>query len=244
MTEITSYTGVTVISSGNTLPELAVLSLPVTSVDDFEAYEGMYVTFPQALFISEYYNFDRFNEIVLTSERHLTPTAEFDPGPDAIQRRRTSCSTRSRLTMGARPESGSGDPPERIGVRSNEPVPRRRHGRGRDRRDGLLVQPVPYPADPGSGLHQSEPAHRQPRRCRGQLEGRIVQRVELLHDTRRQWADLWARRRIRIVAERTTLASSRGSATRSSLRSPRWTLTLLVSSRSRTIRPMSRRRTS
>ena len=47
-------------------------------------YEGMYVTFPQALVISEYFNFDRFGEIVLTSERHLTPSAEFEPGPDAI----------------------------------------------------------------------------------------------------------------------------------------------------------------
>ncbi|MDH4055833.1 MAG: ExeM/NucH family extracellular endonuclease [Gammaproteobacteria bacterium] len=84
MTEITSFTGVTVQSSGNPLPTAAVLSLPVSSVDDFEAYEGMYVTFPQALIISEYFNFDRFNEIVLTSTRHLTPTAEFEPGADAI----------------------------------------------------------------------------------------------------------------------------------------------------------------
>ncbi len=45
----------------------------------------MLVTFPQALVISEYFNFDRFGEIVLTSERHLTPTAEFEPGADAIQ---------------------------------------------------------------------------------------------------------------------------------------------------------------
>ena len=44
----------------------------------------MLVTFPQNLVISEYFNFDRFGEIVLTSERHLTPTAQFEPGPDAI----------------------------------------------------------------------------------------------------------------------------------------------------------------
>ncbi len=42
----------------------ATLSLPVTSTDDFEAYEGMLVTFPQPLVISEYFNFDRFGEIV------------------------------------------------------------------------------------------------------------------------------------------------------------------------------------
>ena len=84
LTEITSFTGVSVLSSGNPLPAASVLSLPVTAVADFEAYEGMLVTFPQSLVISEYFNFDRFNEIVLSSARHLTPTAEFEPGPDAV----------------------------------------------------------------------------------------------------------------------------------------------------------------
>lgn len=79
-TQITSLTNVTVISSGNALPTTMPLSLPVTAVSDFESYEGMLVTFPQELIIAEYYNFDRYGEIVLTSERHLSPTAEFEPG--------------------------------------------------------------------------------------------------------------------------------------------------------------------
>ena len=86
LTEITSFSGVTVVSSGNPIPTAASVALPVNAVSDFEAYEGMLVTFPQALVISEYFNFDRFGEIVLTSERHLTPTAEFEPGsPEAAQ---------------------------------------------------------------------------------------------------------------------------------------------------------------
>jgi len=85
MTQMTSFSGVSVQSSGNPLPANTIASLPVAAVNDFEAIEGMRVTFPQALIISEYFNFDRFNEILLTSERHLTPTAEFEPGPDAIQ---------------------------------------------------------------------------------------------------------------------------------------------------------------
>ena len=85
MTQITSFSGVTVLSSGNVLPTSTVATLPVITLDEFEAVEGMQVTFPQSLVISEYFNFDRFNEILLTSERHLTPTAEFEPGPDAIQ---------------------------------------------------------------------------------------------------------------------------------------------------------------
>lgn len=83
MTEITaSQIWVCAIGAGSISP--TPLTLPVTSVGDFEAYEGMLVTFPQQLVISEYFNFDRFGEIVLTSQRHLTPTAEFEPGPDAI----------------------------------------------------------------------------------------------------------------------------------------------------------------
>jgi predicted extracellular nuclease len=61
------------------------ISLPVTSLNDLEAYEGMLVTFPQELYISEYFNYDRFGEIVLTTQRFMTPTAEFEPGPDAVQ---------------------------------------------------------------------------------------------------------------------------------------------------------------
>jgi predicted extracellular nuclease len=64
----------------------ATVSLPVTSVNDFERYEGMLVTIPQTLYISEFFNFDRFGEIVLTTDRFLQPTAEFEPGsPAAIQ---------------------------------------------------------------------------------------------------------------------------------------------------------------
>jgi len=86
LTEINGLFDFATCSSGNSLPAATALSLPVTAVTDFEAYEGMLVTFPQALVISEYFNFDRFNEIVLTSERHLTPTAEFDPAsPQATQ---------------------------------------------------------------------------------------------------------------------------------------------------------------
>ncbi len=86
LTEITSFSGVSVISSGNLLPTVSFLSLPVASVDDFEAYEGMYVAFPQALTISEYFNFDRFGEIVLTVDRQFQPTSIYEPGsPEAAQ---------------------------------------------------------------------------------------------------------------------------------------------------------------
>ena len=41
------------------------VSLPFASADVLERYEGMLVTFPQTLVIAEYFNYDRFGEIVL-----------------------------------------------------------------------------------------------------------------------------------------------------------------------------------
>ncbi len=83
LTEITAAQ-IWLCSTGHTVTP-ASLSLPVATVNDFEPYEGMLVTFPQSLTIAEYFNFDRFGEIVLSSERHLTPTAEYEPGAAAIQ---------------------------------------------------------------------------------------------------------------------------------------------------------------
>ena len=87
LTELTptspASSNVLLCSTGNTIAPTEV-TLPVTAVSDFERYEGMLVTFPQSLIISEYFNFDRYGEIVLTSERHMTPTAFVEPGPDAV----------------------------------------------------------------------------------------------------------------------------------------------------------------
>jgi len=69
-------------STDNTI-EPVELTLPFESTDH-EPLEGMLVTFPQALVISEYFNFDRYGELLLTSERHSTPTAIVEPGPDAV----------------------------------------------------------------------------------------------------------------------------------------------------------------
>jgi uncharacterized protein len=81
MTEITSGK-ILLCGSGSVAP--TEISLPVASLNDLEPYEGMLVTFPQDLYISEYFNFDRFGEIVLTTARQFTPTGVVDPGADAI----------------------------------------------------------------------------------------------------------------------------------------------------------------
>jgi len=79
LTQISNVSVVLICESGLSIAPTPI-SLPVDEISDFEKYEGMLVTFPQNLTISEYFNFDRFGEIVLTTERYLTPTAEFEPG--------------------------------------------------------------------------------------------------------------------------------------------------------------------
>lgn len=91
MTQISAGT-VTVISSGGPMPTAQAINLPVAALDDFEAFEGMLVTFPQGLVISEYYNFDRYGEIVLAQplngeQRPMTPTAVERPGSAEYQAR-------------------------------------------------------------------------------------------------------------------------------------------------------------
>jgi uncharacterized protein len=78
------------------------VTLPVISIDDFERYEGMLVRFPQALVIAEYFNYDRFGEIVLaqplaSETRPFTGTAVDEPG--AAANARTAANALRRITL-------------------------------------------------------------------------------------------------------------------------------------------------
>ena len=106
LTEITSES-VTICGSGAVTP--STITLPVSSIDDLEAYEGMSVTFPQALTISEFFNFDRFGEIVLSTERFFQPTAVFEPGSfEAAEL--ADLIARSRITLDDGRSSQNPDP--------------------------------------------------------------------------------------------------------------------------------------
>jgi len=84
LTELNNVTDFAACGSG--VATAAEVSLPISSIDALEAYEGMLVTFPQTLYIAEYFNFDRFGEIVLSTERQFQPTAVYEPGsPEAAQ---------------------------------------------------------------------------------------------------------------------------------------------------------------
>ncbi|MGK7955334.1 MAG: ExeM/NucH family extracellular endonuclease, partial [Crocosphaera sp.] len=75
---LTQLTNVTVSVQGtDNLPTAATVNFPVTTVDDLEAYEGMQITIPDTLFVTEYFNLDRFGEVVLSSDG-----ASNEPGTD------------------------------------------------------------------------------------------------------------------------------------------------------------------
>jgi hypothetical protein len=72
--------------SGNMTP--VDVTMPFETPTLPERYEGMLVKFPQALVISEYFNYDRYGEMVLglpfaSQSRLYTPTSMVEPGAPA-----------------------------------------------------------------------------------------------------------------------------------------------------------------
>jgi len=105
LTELTTVTGHAVCSSGSPLPAVTARSLPVGTLTDFESSEGMRVSFSQALVVSEYFNYDRFGEMVLAlplagESRAFTPTAIDEPGAPALARAQANALRRITLDDG------------------------------------------------------------------------------------------------------------------------------------------------
>jgi len=99
-------------STGNVLPAYASVNLPVTSLNDFERYEGMLASFPQTLVISEYFNYDRFGELVLalpldSETRPFTGTAIDEPGAPALARAQANSLRRITLDDGLNTQNPS-----------------------------------------------------------------------------------------------------------------------------------------
>ena len=78
------------------------VTLPFADANAPERYEGMLVEFPQSLVIAEYFNYDRFGEIVLAQplvgeSRPYSGTAIDEPG--AAANARTAANLLSRITL-------------------------------------------------------------------------------------------------------------------------------------------------
>ncbi|MGE5249984.1 MAG: ExeM/NucH family extracellular endonuclease, partial [Bacteroidota bacterium] len=94
---VTEFSGLTEISASSIIHcgvgsvDPVEVTFPVASSTYLERYEGMLVTLPQPLVISEYFNYDRFGEMVLAlplegESRPFTPTAIDEPGAPAQDR--------------------------------------------------------------------------------------------------------------------------------------------------------------
>lgn len=102
-TQLTDFVVIEQLTGDGRIASAATVEFPVTSVDDLEAFEGMVATFPQDLVISEYFDYDRFGEIVVAlpapgESRPYTPTAVFPTdSPEAAAR--AELNINSRITI-------------------------------------------------------------------------------------------------------------------------------------------------
>lgn len=82
-TQLSDFAEITVASNGP-LPAPAIASLPLSSPDGLERFEGMYVTVPQTLYATEFFQLGRFGQVVVSSGDRLDqPTAVAEPGAGA-----------------------------------------------------------------------------------------------------------------------------------------------------------------
>lgn len=88
------------------LPSPAQIEFPLSALGELEAYEGMLVTFPQELIISEHFNYDRYGEVVLgwsgpDGQRAFQPTQLYpSDDPRAVQAQLDAALSRITLDDG------------------------------------------------------------------------------------------------------------------------------------------------
>ncbi|WP_228386993.1 ExeM/NucH family extracellular endonuclease [Ornithinicoccus halotolerans] len=96
MTQL-SATAAAVCATDGELPPPVALELPLAE-EDKERHEGMRVTLPQDLAILEYFNFGRYGEIALGTDRQFQPTAVHAPG-SAEAEALAEANARHRITL-------------------------------------------------------------------------------------------------------------------------------------------------
>ncbi len=79
LTQISTVTSVVVVSTGNTLPAVPTVLLPVLATNDWERYEGMRVTLPDALTVTENFNLGRYGQVSLSQGGRLAQFTHLNP---------------------------------------------------------------------------------------------------------------------------------------------------------------------
>lgn len=145
-TELTSVTLVTVLGTGVPLPTPVEVSLPFASITYAERYEGMRVTLPQTLTVTDNFDLGHFGEIFLSNGRLSTPTNIVAPGAPAIAQDVANFLSRILLDDG-------------VGTTYPDPTPflADSAGRGLTRRAGSTVTGVTGILDEKFGSYIIEP---------------------------------------------------------------------------------------
>jgi uncharacterized protein len=82
-TQISSVTSIAVCGTGSIEP--VDVTLPFSSLDYLERYEGMLVRLPQTLYVTEHFQLGRFGQVVMSSwDRLYQPTHLVPPGDPAL----------------------------------------------------------------------------------------------------------------------------------------------------------------
>ena len=85
MTQLGNVTGVSIVSSDNPLPNVAEISPPFSETTYLERYEGMLVSVPETLYVTEIYYLGRGGQLLLSPDaRLMNPTQVITPGQPAI----------------------------------------------------------------------------------------------------------------------------------------------------------------
>ena len=196
MTQVSATPGaggrITRLSSGNALPAAVPVDLPAAGSTraeaTFEPVEGMVVTFPGTLVVSEYFELARFGQLVLTAdERPFQFTHDNPPSAGAATPRSSPTWRRARIIL----DDDNNDQNDAVSNGPDEAYPypspglsvdnrraRRRHDRGLDRRAALVVRRAERhgrladPADPGGDytFEQANPVPAPPGDLGGDLK--------------------------------------------------------------------------
>lgn len=84
-TQLSSIITTTICSSTGITVTPAVIDLPVAAVTDLEAFEGMLVTVPETLYVTELYTLGRYGEVWTSANaRVMQPTQVITPGQPAM----------------------------------------------------------------------------------------------------------------------------------------------------------------
>lgn len=68
LTALVDLTNFTIIQRDAPVPTPAIISFPIATEATLEAAEGMLITIPDTLYVTEYFNYDRFGQITLSSD--------------------------------------------------------------------------------------------------------------------------------------------------------------------------------